>query len=394
MTSPIKNWYHRQTAKLAYRRGSNYAKQTNYQQSIDALTKALAKHPNPADIYVMRGLSYWKLGDTAAAIADFEAALALEPTHPKAHGNRGLLRYESGDESGALADWATALLHKPNYAEIYYNRALVYAQQGRSADALTDFDRALALQPNWAEAYFHRGNVRSHLGDQAGALNDWEIAACNDFSFEEVKEKLKALQDSDRKEGLAQPLKEILAERKLAAQIERVDDCCLKIVIHRQVGVGISYFTLPDLIRKTLIPLEIPGIARFQLVGTLTNPKNPGWSKQEWSKEYELYKDQPCPPSNWQFALSTLVTFPPIGATALIYAAQVKKFYRQGNYPEAVHASHVAKRLCVAGTGLICGLVMLPLGHTALASIRDEAAPPERTARTIDYSPEKPTHIQ
>ncbi|MEO1400142.1 MAG: tetratricopeptide repeat protein [Cyanobacteria bacterium J06635_1] len=390
MTSLIQNWYHRQAAKLAYRRGSNYAKQTNYQQSIDALTKALGEHPNPADVYVMRGLSHWKLGETAAAIADFEAALALDPTHPKAHGNRGLLRYERGDEVGALADWAIALRQCPNYAEVYYNRALVYAQQNRYTDALTDFNQALAIQPNWAEAYFHRGNVRSHLGDQTGALNDWEIAACNDFSFEEVKEKLQAIQDSYRNDVLAQPLKKLLAERNLSTQIERVDDHCLAIHIYREVGVGISFFTLPDLIREVLIPLEIPGIARFKLVGTLTNPKNPGWSKEEWSKEYDLYKDQPCPPCNWQFALSTLVTFPPIGATALIYAAQVKKFYREGNYPEAVQASHVVKRLCVASTGLLCGLMMLPLGHTALASIRDEAAPPERAARTIDHSPEKP----
>ncbi|MEM8809744.1 MAG: tetratricopeptide repeat protein [Cyanobacteria bacterium P01_G01_bin.38] len=394
MTSFINDWYRRQTAKLAYRRGSNYAKQTNYQQSINALTKALDQHPNPADVYVMRGLSHWKLGSTKSAIADFEAALALEPTHPKAHGNRGLLRYEAGDEAGALADWAIALVHCPKYAEIYYNRALVYAQQGRYAEAMADFDQTLTLQPNWAEAYFHRGNVRSHLGDQSGAKNDWEIAALNDFSFEEVKEKLQAIQNTHRSDTLTEPLQNALVEKQIAAQIERIDDHHLEITVHREVGIGVSYFTLPNLIREVLIPLELPGITRFKLVGHVTNPKNPDWSKQEWSKEYDLYIDQPCPPSNWQIALSTLVAFPPIGVTALIYAAQVKQHYKKGNYPEAVNASRVVKRLCVAGTGLLCGLAMLPLGHTALASIRDETAPPQRTARTIDYSPEKRTHIQ
>ncbi|MEM9164954.1 MAG: tetratricopeptide repeat protein, partial [Cyanobacteria bacterium P01_F01_bin.4] len=344
MTSFINDWYRRQTAKLAYRRGSNYAKQTNYQQSIHALTQALDQHPNPADVYVMRGLSHWKLGEMGAAIADFESALALDPTHPKAHGNRGLLRYESGDEAGALADWAIALVHCPNYAEIYYNRALVYAQQGCYAEALADLDQTLVIQPNWAEAYFHRGNVRSHLGDQVGAKNDWEIAACNDFSFEEVKEKLQAIQDTCRSDALTDPLQKALVEKKIAAQIERIDDHHLAITVHREVGVGISYFTLPGLIREVLIPLELPGITRFKLVGHVTNPQSPDWSKQEWSQEYDLYTDQPCPPSNWQIALSTLVTFPPIGVTALIYAAQVKQHYKQGNYPAAVNASRVVKR--------------------------------------------------
>ncbi|NEP15920.1 MAG: tetratricopeptide repeat protein [Leptolyngbya sp. SIO4C1] len=390
MTLQLPLWYRRQAAQLAYRRGSSYAQQTNYAQAVDAFTQALSAHSQPAEVYVRRGLSYWKLGQTAAAIADFEAALAIDPQQAKAYGNRGLLRYEQGDEAGALADWAQALTYAPNYAEIYYSRALVAINQGDDAAALADLDQAIELQPNRAEAYFHRGNLRSRQGDQPGAIADWELAICNDFTFEEAKAKLQALLVSSRQTALAEPLQAALPN--FTVQAKQVGQC-LEITLQREVGVGVGYFTLHHQIREVLMPLQRPGITQFKLVGYVVNPKCPGWTKQEWSKTYELYVGQPCPPSNWQIALSTLVTFPPMGVTALIYAAQVKAFYKQGNYPEAVQASKTVKRLCVTGTGILCAIAMIPFSYVAVTSIQSEASPPQRTARVIDYTFED-THIE
>jgi hypothetical protein len=73
--------------------------------------------------------------------------------------------------------------------------------------------------------------------------------------------------------------------------------------------------------------------------------------------------------------------------TACIYAAQVKAAYNRGQYLEALRASKAVKRLCFAGTGLLCALALVPVGYTALTAIKNEPLPPARTARIIDYNP-------
>jgi hypothetical protein len=154
----------------------------------------------------------------------------------------------------------------------------------------------------------------------------------------------------------------------------------LEISLKREVGEGVSYFALPNQIRDLLLPLELSEITRFTLIGYVGNVRGP-----EWEKSYDLYKDQPCPPSHWSTALAALITFPPLGVTALLYASQVKRFYQRGQYPDARRASKAVKRLSLVGTGAMCLLASLPLAYTAVTSIQNEPAPPVRTARAIDY---------
>jgi tetratricopeptide (TPR) repeat protein len=378
MTAQFRVWYHLQTAKLAYRRGCNYSRQTNYLGAITAFNQALERYPRPAEVYVERGLSYRQLGNLTDAFLDFNRAIELDPENARAYGNRGLLRYEYGDEAGALVDWETALAHWPTYADAYYNRALVYISQEKLTAALADLDQVLVLKPNWSEAYFHRGNLRQRLGDQEGAIHDWELAVCNDLTFTAAQAQLQSHTAEEHRPDYVRQLTQWFTERNLEAHIGTVNNQ-IEITVHRQVGTGVNYFTLPALIRQQLVPLELPAITRFTLIGKVGEVKSP-----EWSQTYDLYKGQPCPPSHWQSALSTLLTFPPFGVTALIYAAQVKDFYQRGNYPDALHASKNVKRLCLTGAGLLCFLAMMPLGYMAIASMKTETQPPERTARSID----------
>ena len=371
-------WYQQQTARLAYRHGCTYARQEKHDRAIATFTRALAHHPQPALVHTGRGLSYWKQGNTASAQADFDCAIALDPKQSTAYGNRGLLRYETGDEAGALADWEIALRYAPNYAEVYYNRALLRVARQEYDRALVDLNQALVLSPNLAEAYFHRGNLHEQMGNLALALNDWNLAACNDLSFDETKAKLLAHQESNALPGITQSLQAVLAERQLIVQVQ-ANDYCLDITLHREVGVGVSYYGLPDVIRDCLVPLELDDFTRFRLVGYVGDIKRP-----EWDQSYELYKGQPCPPSNWQGALSAFVTCPPFGITALIYALQVKNFYKRGYYPDALRASKTVSRLSRVGAGILCGLAVIPLSYTAYTSLQSEPMPPQRTARSID----------
>ncbi|MGB3300045.1 MAG: tetratricopeptide repeat protein [Phormidesmis sp.] len=382
MTGLSHSWYQQQQAKLAYRRGVSCARKTLHKQAIAAFTQALEKgYSQPSNAYMLRGLSHAVLKDVTGAIADFDkvinpsgnllefdaSAADAQPdlTLAKAYHYRGLLRQQLGSEAGALADWSAAIAYWPNYPEPHYQRALVYLGQGHHSKALSDLDAAIAGNPTLASAYMQRGNLRYQLGDIPGAVTDWEIAACNDFTLEAAKQKLATVQQDAYDAKLSAILKEPLAVKGLTVEVSH-SRAQLDIHIHRPLGTGVNYYTLPDLIRKHLVPLHLADVQKFQLIGHVAEVNRP-----EWTQSYDIYKGQPCPPSNWQTAFSTLVVFPPFGIPAFIQAAQVKKHYQRGQYIEALRASKSVKGLCWAGSVTLGVFTLLPLSYIAYDSMQE-----------------------
>ncbi|MGB3292098.1 MAG: CD225/dispanin family protein [Phormidesmis sp.] len=398
MTSPLQSWYQQQAAKLAFRRGLTHARQAAHSLAIAAFTQALEKgYRHPDQVLVKRGISQVQIGAREAAIADFEAVItpalqdqansAESPAQPnftlaQAYHYRGRLHQQVGNEAGALADWSAAIAHWPRYPEPHYHRALLYLSQGYHQQALADLNATLACDPTMVAAYSQRGDLRYQLSDISGAVADWTLAVCNDFSQEEVKQKLANIQQASCDAKLSAILQTPLADKGLTVRVNH-SASQLDIHIYREVGTGVNYYTLPELIREHLVPLHLANVSRFQLVGHLAEVK-----RLEWNQSYDLYKGQPCPPSNWQAAFSTLVVFPPFGIPAFIQAAQVKRFYQQGQYWEALSASKAVKGLCVAGSVTLGFFTLLPLGYAAYDSMKE--TPTFRIVEQIEQFPERP----
>ncbi|MEM9946736.1 MAG: tetratricopeptide repeat protein [Cyanobacteria bacterium P01_D01_bin.36] len=379
MRLPIKTVCRRQAAKLMYRRGVTYAQQQSFDAAVNAFTQAMEKDYLPlCDAQVMRGINRVKLRDMEGAIADFEAVIQSVSTSSEllnardrfpvaqAHYHRGCLRQQAGNEAGALADWSAAIAHHPNYPKPHYKRALAHLSQGLHNEALADFDAAIAGDPTFAMAYFQRGNLRCQLGDMSGAAMDWELAVCNDFTLEAAKQKLEKIQQVAYDAKLSEVLAVPLAELNLTAKV-KFNDQKLEIHVHREVGTGISYYTLPDIIRQHLVPLHLAEVSHFQLIGRAGGVKRP-----DWNQVYDLYKGQPCPPSNWQAAISTIFLFPPFAIPAFLQAAQVQRAYSKGKYSEALRASKAVKGLCVASSVALGFFTLLPLGYAAYDSMRED----------------------
>ena len=368
------SWYVRQKAHLAYRRGCTLARQGNHQSAIAPLSEALTAHPNVADVYIARGLSHRALGQFDSARQDFINAIDSADNPAMAYFYRGRLSHEQGHVTDALNDWAQAIAANPNYADAHYQLGVFQGQAEDLSAALASFNRVLEISPNRAKAYLKRGHIRQQLGDLTGAVADWQLAMLNDASLANL---VPSLAQPDR----SAPIQTLLQEAFQPVEVSvKQRGKTLEISFKRQVGEGVSYFTLPNRIRNLLLPLELSDITQFTLIGYVGNVRGP-----EWEKSYDIYKDQPCPPSHWPTALAALVTFPPVGVTALLYASQVQRFYRRGQYPDALRASKAVRHLALVGTGAMCLLAVLPLGYTAIKSIQSEPAAPERTARAIDY---------
>ena len=242
-------------------------------------------------------------------------------------------------------------------------------------------NEAIAADPTLTLAYLQRGNLRHQLGDIPGAVADWEIAVCNDFTLESAKQKLATVKQNAYDAQLSEVLKAPLAAKGLTVEVNH-NDAQLDIHIHRQLGTGVNYFTLPRLIQQHLAPLHLSEVSRFKLIGHLAEVNRP-----EWSQSYDLYKHQPCPPSNWQPAISALFMFPPLGIPAFIQAARVKKLYDKGQYIESLRASKAVKRMCIAGSITLGSFILLPLAYAAFDSMKENpsfsvAEQPETVTRS------------
>ncbi len=360
-----------QTARLIYRRGIGYEQRQLHKQAIASFTQAIAKGYTPtAKALIHRGISRLNTQNTAGAIADFDAVIqtAIQQNDASSYLAaqalffKGKIYRQKGDNKAAWISWAAAIDYCPTYAQPYYHRALFLIEQDRPNKALSDLDAAIEIDPSMAIAYLQRGNLRYQTGNIEGAIFDWQHALCNDFTLKSAKQALAKLQHDTYQDQLSQVLVAPLAEKELSVKVryqsDRSQDSsqsnCLNIYVHRETGKGVNYYTLPDLIRQHLVPLQLDSISRFRLIGTVGNATGP-----DWDKSYDLYKNQPCPPSNWQAAIFATLLFPPLAVPAFIQAASVKRTYAKGKYINALNASKLVGIFSAASSIPFCFFVFL-----------------------------------
>ncbi|MGD1897519.1 MAG: CD225/dispanin family protein [Phormidesmis sp.] len=256
----------------------------------------------------------------------------------------GIADKQDKQETKAIEAWTAAIAYCSSYSRPYYHRALLLIEQREQNRALFDLDAAITAEPTLAAAYLQRGNLRAQMGDTAGAAIDWQYAVCNDFTLDSAKHALETVRQETYNAQLTQVLAAPLSNKKLSANVQRRGDC-LEIHVHRAVGTGVNYYTLPNIIKQYLEPLQLTEINRFQLIGRAGELSQP-----DWNQSYDLYKNYPCPPSHWQVAISTIFLFPPFAIPAFIQALRVKHAYKQGKYVQALEASKLVKIIGIASS--------------------------------------------
>lgn len=86
----------------------------NYQDAVEAYSKAIQLDPQFANAYYTRGNAKRELGDTVGAIADYERAIEHNPQFAAAYYNRGTAKSGSGDMEGAKDDLVKATQIDPS----------------------------------------------------------------------------------------------------------------------------------------------------------------------------------------------------------------------------------------------------------------------------------------
>jgi len=148
----------------------------NYNDAIDAYSKAIELNPNYADAYLFRGFAFSVLLKYGEAIKDFDKAIKLNPKDEWAYNNRGQSNWYLGNYNQAMKDFSKAIEFNPKDEILYNLRGITYDKLGKYNQAIKDFNKSIDLNPQNAMSYFSRGVAYANLGNYQKALRDYDRA--------------------------------------------------------------------------------------------------------------------------------------------------------------------------------------------------------------------------
>src|SRR3989344_836245 len=131
-------------AREWFEKGYKYDINKDYDNAIEAYTKAIALDPHYSD-YNNRGVAYYNKGQYDRVIEDYNKAISINPNDAFAHYIRGLAYYYKGQYGRTIEDYNRAIQLDQNYAQVYYERGLVYEKLGNKSMAISDYRKACDL---------------------------------------------------------------------------------------------------------------------------------------------------------------------------------------------------------------------------------------------------------
>jgi serine/threonine protein kinase/tetratricopeptide (TPR) repeat protein len=149
---------------------------SRFQESLDALDKAIALSPGSAITLSQAGAAAQALGDTKRALAYYEQANAIQP-RADTFSNIGTIQYGLGDFAKAAAAYEGSILIRPRSAQTHRNLGDAYLHLGRKDDAKRAYLKAVeqaegevALGPSNARAIGRLAVYQAKAGNDAAAM--------------------------------------------------------------------------------------------------------------------------------------------------------------------------------------------------------------------------------
>lgn len=150
-------------ALLELEQGNNFYFQKDYQNAIQAYSRAINLNPNFAEAYNNRGNSYFQLQQYSQAQQDLQTSANFNKFDARIHNNLGSVYLLQNMYDAAINEYSQAINLNPNLFTAYYNRALAYCYAGKFQEALPDSQRAIQLNPSSVEAKSLYNQILSRL---------------------------------------------------------------------------------------------------------------------------------------------------------------------------------------------------------------------------------------
>ncbi|MGD9235501.1 MAG: tetratricopeptide repeat protein [Desulfobacterales bacterium] len=132
---------------------------SNYEESIEHLSRAIDIDPKHSLAYMSRGSAYFRSDRLDEAIADFDRAIELEPKLARPYHLRGLAKERQGNDAEAIADFEKAIELDSEYGAAYYSRATLHTKMGNEDLAVEDIKMVEFLTNKNIETFANENNV-------------------------------------------------------------------------------------------------------------------------------------------------------------------------------------------------------------------------------------------
>lgn len=126
--------------------------------------RAVAIHPEDADLWTVLGVLYHLSSDFDKAIDSFKQALKLRPQDAQLWNKLGATQANSSRSADAIHAYKRALSLRPSYTRAMANLAIAHANQGMHEDAVIGYLRALQGNASASHIWSYLRISLSHLG--------------------------------------------------------------------------------------------------------------------------------------------------------------------------------------------------------------------------------------
>jgi tetratricopeptide (TPR) repeat protein len=132
--------------------------QNNYEEALQAFTRASNLKPDSIKIQYYLGLTYSQLGNNEEALKVFKKVLSLDSDYARVHYDLGVVYYRLQLYDDALNEFERAKVFEPQRAMIYYFKAYIFYLQNKFSESLPLFEKAGQLDANLRQTtHFFRG---------------------------------------------------------------------------------------------------------------------------------------------------------------------------------------------------------------------------------------------
>lgn len=163
-------------AELYRLRATMQCRAANMKLCLEDAAKAVDADKDYAPALYFRGLARIDAGQARDALTDCESTIRIWSDRPQGYNCRGLAHRALRSYDLALADFDGALAKDAKFVLAAYNKGVTYALMNRPDDAIASFSSAIAINDKYDDAFAQRGKVRIHKGDVAGARADFARA--------------------------------------------------------------------------------------------------------------------------------------------------------------------------------------------------------------------------
>jgi tetratricopeptide (TPR) repeat protein len=143
---------------------------SDFDSSIEYLSKALEIMPSCADAYYAMGDVFRKKGQLDQAIDSYQKALHLRPDLPDAYYTMGDIYEEKHMFDEAASCYREAVRIEPNNAHAYARLGFAFYNLRQLDEATRCFEKAIQLNPKYDEAYICLGMIFREKGQSDEAI--------------------------------------------------------------------------------------------------------------------------------------------------------------------------------------------------------------------------------